>query len=88
MEEDGMIELKKFCKGCNEEKNVIEIEKDHQSEIIKLSCGHKIINEEFTEIVTVSNQIIAKHFNSLHKLISRYKTKTSGETKNLQERFL
>lgn len=56
-----MEELKKFCKTCKEEKDIVEIERDEQKEAIKLSCGHKIFSIEFTEIVTHNEQLKFKH---------------------------
>jgi hypothetical protein len=75
------IELKKFCSACNQEKDVTEIEINPQGESVRLSCGHRIISVEVAESLGISEQIMAKHFGPEHKLKSRYKTKTSGETK-------
>ena len=76
-----MVELKKFCSACSQKKDVTEIEINSQGETVRLSCGHRIISVEFTETLGLSEQIMAKHFDPEHKLRSRYKTKTSGETK-------
>jgi len=76
-----MEKLKKFCNACKEEKDIVEIEKYSQGEVIRLSCGHKIAWDIFTDIVTVTDEIMAKHFDPSHNLKSRYKTKTSGESK-------
>jgi len=52
-----MEEQKKFCNGCKEEKDAIEIERDAQGVTFKLSCGHKIIEDEFTDVINVFNQL-------------------------------
>lgn len=77
----SIVELKKFCSACNQEKDITEIEIYPQGGSVRLSCGHRIISVEFTESLGISEQIMAKHFDSSHKLESRYKTKTSGETR-------
>lgn len=77
----GMEELKEFCKSCGSKKDIVEIEKVANRETIKLSCGHRIIKLEFSESLGVSEQFMAKHFDSSDKLQSRYRTKTSGGTK-------
>ena len=76
-----MEELKKLCPTCQEKKDIIKIERDQHSETIILSCGHKQIKEEITEVICVSDSIMAKHKDPLGKLLSRYKTKLSGEAK-------
>ncbi len=75
-----MKEFTKFCNSCNEEKEIIKIEKVDQRETIELSCGHKHISAVFFEKVSVSDYIETKHKNSLGKLISKYRTKKSGKT--------
>jgi len=52
-----MEELKKLCADCKEERDIIEIVKDSQGTIFKLSCGHKIIEDEFTDVITISDQL-------------------------------
>jgi len=76
-----MKDLKKFCKACKEEKDILKVEGGPQNEIVELSCGHKLIKVVTTETISLSDQIRAKHFNSSRKLKSRYKTKISGETR-------
>jgi hypothetical protein len=80
-EAGSLLELRKFCKACNQEKDMAEIESNPQGETIRLSCGHRIISVEFAETLGLSEQIMAKHFGPEHELKSRYKTKISEKTK-------
>lgn len=48
---------------------------------VKLSCGHRFISNGCTETIGLSNQIQAKHKNLFGKLLKKYRTKTSGESK-------
>jgi len=76
-----MENLKEFCTACKEEKDILKVERNPQSEIIELSCGHRLIKVVTIETISLSDRIRTRHFNSSRKLKSRYKTKISGETK-------
>jgi len=76
-----MENLKEFCTACKGEKDILKVERNPQSEIIELSCGHRLIKVVTNETISLSDRIRTKHFNSLRKLKRRYKTKISGETK-------
>lgn len=76
-----MEKLKKFCNAYKEEKEIIEILRDAQTITFKLSCDHRFIEAEFFDKIGFSDELKVKHFDPLHKLLSRLKTKTSRETK-------
>ena len=78
-----MEELKKFCNACQEEKNIIEIERDTQGVTFKLSCGHKIIEDMFIDTIKLTDQLKDKAKRpGIKKPIfeGMERTKTSGDT--------
>lgn len=62
-----MEELKKFCNACGEEKDVISIETDSQSEKIELSCGHRMFSVVLTESIELRESLHVKHKGPGHK---------------------
>ncbi len=78
-----MDELKRFCNTCDKEKDIIEIETDPNGETVKLSCGHRHISYVTTALIKITAQVEtkSKHKNALGKLLEKYKTGISGESK-------
>lgn len=79
-----MEELKKFCNACLEEKDIMEIERDAQGVTFILSCGHKIIEDEFTDVIAISAQLKDKVQRPGFKkpiIEGMQRTKTSAVTK-------
>jgi len=81
-----MEELKKFCNGCQKERDIIEIVKDSQCTTFKLSCSHKIIEDEFIDVIKLTAQLKDKARRpGIKKPIfeGMERTKTSGDTQRL-----
>ncbi len=81
-----MKALNKLCNVCQEKKDIIKIERDEQSEVVTLSCDHRIISIEMTEKIGLSDRISWKHKRPGHKKHigeGKQKTKISGETEKL-----
>jgi uncharacterized protein YheU (UPF0270 family) len=86
-----MEELKRFCGACQQEKEIVLIEKCEDGGMIELSCGHRIFYNEIVETIKVMESLNLKHKREGYK---RYmakevqREKISGETKRRAKEVL
>lgn len=80
-----MKELKMKCPTCKEETEIIKIisdsERNVQTITYFLSCGHKFVSLEVTEIILLDEFVQVERCNWEGSLLSKYRTKKSGSTK-------
>jgi len=84
-----MDELKRFCTACQEEKEILQVERDAEGTVIRMSCGHShittIVNETVRMFECFSDEV-QRQGKTVVK--GKHKTKVSGKTKRLARESL
>lgn len=87
----NMEEFKRFCSACQQEREIVLIEKREDGGMVELSCGHRIFYNEIVETIKVMESFNLKHKREGYK---RYmakevqREKISGETKRRAKEVL
>ncbi len=76
-----IVEYTDTCHTCKEEKEITKISNDSHIETVEFSCGHKHVKITVVSTIRVKGFVQAKHSNPQGDILSKYRTKESGETK-------
>ena len=84
-----MDELTRFCTACQKEKEILQVERDAEGAVIRMSCGHSHITTVVSETVRMFEGVYDEVKRQGKTVVKgKHKTKVSGETKRLARESL